>query len=182
MMVEDRLLIWKCKCGSKAAFQRIYEKYESDLRTLADSLLKDKMDAEDVVQDVFVSLLQAVEKFSLRSNLKGYLMTCVANKSRDYFRKRQKQQNVAVNKAEQMISDTNEPVQLVVHSKDVRKLSYAIKQLSYEQREAIVLRLHGEMKFKTIAGLQKVSIKTAHSRYRHGIDRLKSILDGEMGA
>jgi RNA polymerase sigma-70 factor (ECF subfamily) len=181
MIVEDRLLIWRCKLGSSAAFRRIYEKYENDLRTLAANLLDDKIDAEDVVQDVFVSLLQAVEKLELRSNLKGYLLTCVANKSRDYVRKRQGQQNIAANGAKQMISDANGPVQLVVQTEEVRKLSNAMKQLPYDLREAVVLRLHGEMKFKTIAGLQRVSIKTAHSRYRRGLERLKSILNGEVG-
>ncbi len=71
-MVEDRLLIWKCKRGSQAAFRRIYEKYESDLRTLAANLLDDKAAVEDVVQDVFVSLLQVVDKLELRSSLAGY--------------------------------------------------------------------------------------------------------------
>ena len=60
-MLEDRLLVWRCKLGSKAAFRRIYEKYESDLRTLAGNLLDRATDAEDVVQDVFVSFLQVVE-------------------------------------------------------------------------------------------------------------------------
>ena len=34
-MLEDRLLILRCKRGNRTAFQRIYEKYENDLRTLA---------------------------------------------------------------------------------------------------------------------------------------------------
>jgi RNA polymerase sigma-70 factor (ECF subfamily) len=180
MIVEDRLLILKCKRGSTAAFQRIYEKYESDLRTLAAGLLDDKTEAEDVVQDVFVSLIQAVEKFELRSNLKGYLLTCAANKARDYARKRQSQQGVPASDAKQMISTANGPIRLVADSDELRRVSYAMEQLPYEQREAVALRLHGAMKFKTIARLQKVSIKTAHSRYRGGLERLKSILDGEV--
>ena len=64
-MLEDRLLILKCKCGSRTAFQRIYEKYEGGLRTLAANLLDDKAAAEDVVHDVFMSFLLVVEKFEL---------------------------------------------------------------------------------------------------------------------
>ena len=55
-----------------------------------------------------------------------------------------------------------------------------MRQLAYEQREAIVLRLHGGMKFKAIAKLQDVSDKTAQSRYRYGLDKLRSILNGEV--
>ncbi|MHC4639551.1 MAG: RNA polymerase sigma factor [Planctomycetota bacterium] len=178
-MVEDRLLIWRCKRGSKAAFRRIYEKYESDLRTLAANLLDDKAAVEDVVHDVFVSLLQVVDKLELRSSLAGYLKTCVANRSRDYVRKR-KQQTAATNKAEQVVPSGDGPVHLVIKSEELQKLGSAMSQIPYEQREAIVLRLHGRMKFRTIADLQNVTPKTAHSRYQAGIERLRLILNSEV--
>jgi len=178
-MVEDRLLIWRCKRGSRAAFRRIYEKYESDLRTLAANLLDDKAAAEDIVHDVFVSLLQVVDKLELRSSLVGYLKTCVANRSRDYVRRRQRQ-TAAINDTEHVLPSNDGPVHLVIKSEELQKLGSAMSQIPYEQREAIVLRLHGLMKFKTIANLQKVSIKTAHSRYRAGLDRLKLILNSEV--
>ena len=178
-MVEDKLLILRCKRGSRAAFRRIYEKYESDLRTLAANLLYDKAAAEDVVHDVFVSLLQVVDKFELRSSLAGYLKTCVANRSRDYMRIKQRQ-TVAVNDAEQVLPSNDGPVHLVIKSEELQKLGSAMSQIPYEQREAIVLRLHGQMKFRTIAELQNVSIKTAHIRYRAGIEGLRFILDSEV--
>lgn len=178
-MIEDRLLIWKCKQGNRDAFRRIYEKYESNLRTLAANLLDDKTAAEDVVHDVFISLLRVVDEFELRSSLAGYLKTSVANRARDYRRKK-RPQTVAVNNAEQVPSDDNGPVQLVMQSELSQQLGLAMNQLPYEQREAVVLYLHGRMKFKTIARLQNVSIKTAHSRYRAGLDRLRSMLNSEL--
>jgi RNA polymerase sigma-70 factor (ECF subfamily) len=178
-MIEDRLLIFKCKRGSRAAFRRIYEKYESDLRTLAANLLDDKAVAEDIVQDVFLSFLKIVDKLELRSSLAGYLKTCVANRARDYVRQRQRQTTV-INDAEQVISSDGGPVRLVIQSEELQKLGFAMNQIPYEQREAIVLHLHGQMKFKTIAKLQNVSIKTAHTRYRAGLDRLRSVLNSEI--
>ncbi len=178
-MLEDRLLIWRCKRGSRAAFRRIYEKYERDLRTLAANLLDDKAAVEDVVHDVFVSLLQIVDKFELRSSLAGYLKTCVANRSRDYVRRR-KQQTDAVNKVEQVLSSDDGPVHLIVKSEQLQKLGSAMSRIPYEQREVIVLRLHGQMKFRTIAELQNVTTKTAHSRYRAGIEGLRLILNSEI--
>jgi RNA polymerase sigma factor (sigma-70 family) len=178
-MIEDRLLIWKCKRGSRAAFRRIYEKYESDLRTLAANLLDDKTAAEDVVQDVFLSLLQIVDKLELRSSLAGYLKTCVANRSRDYVRRSQRRIKAA-NDAENLMPGNNGPIHMVIKSEELRKLGAAMNQIPYEQREAVVLHLNGQMKFRAIARLQNVSIKTAHKRYRAGIDGLKFILNGEV--
>lgn len=178
-MLEDRLLIFRCKHGSRTAFQRIYEKYEGDLRTLAANLLDNKAAAEDVVHDVFVSLLLIMEKFELRSSLAGFLKTSVANRARNYVKKK-RPQAVAINDAEQLTSKDNEPIELVIQTEELQRLGVAMRQLPYEQREAVVLHLHGRMKFKTIAAQQKVSIKTAHSRYRAGLDRLKMILNGEV--
>ena len=178
-MIEDRLLIWRCKQGSRAAFRRIYEKYEGDLRTLAANLLYDKTATEDVVHDVFVSLLRVMDNFELRSSLAGYLKTSVANRARDY-RRRKRPQTVADNDAEQVAADDNGPVQLVMRSEMSQQLGSAMNRLAYEQREAIVLYLHGRMKFKAIGELQKVSTKTVYTRYRAGLDKLKSMLNGEF--
>ncbi len=179
-MLEDRLLLWRFKRGSREAFRLIYQKYADGLLTLAANLLNDKSDAEDVVQDVFISFVRSVERFRLRGSLKGYLATCVANRSRDYIRKNKRRQTLKVNRAEQAITNVKSPVQLVIRSEELQELSRAITKLPYEQREAIVLRLHGEMRFKTIAGLQNISIKTAQSRYRYGLDKVRSILNGEV--
>lgn len=178
-MIEDKLLIWQCKQGSRAAFERVYEKYQGDLRTLAANLLDDRTAAEDIVHDVFISLLKVIDRFEIRSSLAGYLKTSVANKARDYRRKKQPR-TVAVNDAEQAASDDNRPVQMVIRSEMSQQIGSAMSQLTYEQREAVVLYLHGRMKFKAIGELQKVSTKTAHTRYRAGLDKLKSLLNGEF--
>ena len=179
-MLEDRLLLWRFKRGSREAFRLIYEKYADGLLTIGVNLLNDKADAEDVVQDVFVSFVQSVQKFRLRGSLKGYLATCAANRSRDYIRKSRRQQTLLLNRTEQTTTDVKNPFQLVVRSEQLQELSRAVAELPYEQREAIVLRLHGGMRFKAIAKLQNVSVKTAQSRYRYGLDKLRSILNGEV--
>ena len=179
-MLEDKVLVWRFKCGSRDAFRRIYEKYENDLLTLAVNLLGDGSAAEDVVQDVFISFVQSVEKFRLSGSLKGYLARCVANRARDRIRKSRRQRVGPVNDAEAVLSDTAGPIQLVMRSEELQQLSCAMTELPYEQREVIMLHLHGEMKFRQIAELQKVSIKTAQSRYRYGLDKLRTTLNGEV--
>ncbi|MHC4456311.1 MAG: RNA polymerase sigma factor [Planctomycetota bacterium] len=179
-MLEDKLLIWKFKAGSREAFRRIYEKYENYLLTIAANLLGNTNAAEDVVQDVFISFVQSVENFNLRGSLKSYLATCAVNRARDCIRKRRRRPTVSVNEAGQMASDANEPVQLVMNSEELQRLNRAMTELPYEQREVVVLRLNGDLRFRQIAGLQNVSIKTVQSRYRYGLDKLRSILNGQV--
>ena len=179
-MLEDRILVRKFKSGSTDALRRIYEKYESYLLTLAANLLSDPNAAEDIVQDVFISFVQSADRFRLKGSLRAYLATCVANRARDYIRKRHRQKTVTVDRAGQIASDSDGPVQLVANNEQLRRLSMAMTHLPYEQREAVVLHLHGSFKFRQIAKLQNVSIKTAQSRYRYGLDKLRSILNSEV--
>ena len=179
-MLEDKLLLWRFKCGNRDAFRAIYEKYAADLLTLAANLLYDSSAAEDIVQEVFISFVKSVDQFHLRGSLKGYLSTCVANRARDYIRRKKRRPTVAVHEAAQMASDAKNPIQLVICTEELQKLKEAITHLPYEQREVVVLRVHGEMKFRQIAKLQDVSVKTALSRYRYGLDKLRSMLNGEV--
>lgn len=178
-MREDRLLIWKFKRGNKDALCRIYEKYAGFLLTLASALLNDVGEAEDVVHDFFVSFAQSGGKLRLNGNFKWYLATCVSNRARDRLRARQRQ-TVELNQADSMYSDANEPESAAVCNEELQTLGMAMEQLPYEQREAVLLHTKGEMKFRQIAKLQKVSIKTVQSRYRYGMDKLRLLLNSEM--
>lgn len=81
--MEDKLLVLRCKRGNPDALGRIYEKYKSDALILAIALLNNTSAAEDVVHDVFLFFVQSIEKFRLTGSLKGYLLTCVANRARN---------------------------------------------------------------------------------------------------
>ena len=178
-MLEDRLLIWRFKRGSRDALQRIYEKYVAYLVTLATALLNDVSTAEDIVHDVFVSFAQSAERLRLEGSLKAYLATCVVNRVRDRFRTRRRQP-AALDEAQSICSTTGGPELSAACSEELQQLSHAIAQLPYEQKEVVMLHVHGGMMFKQIAKSQHVSVNTAQSRYRYALDKLRSSLNGEM--
>jgi RNA polymerase sigma-70 factor (ECF subfamily) len=179
-MLEDKVLIWKFKCGSSDALCSIYQKYKKDLLKLATILLNDVSDAEDIVHDVFVSFAQSAEKLKLRGNLKSYLLTCTANRARNMNRSKQHRQTAGLDIAETIVSDSKRPEELIICSEELRRWSDAMGQLPYEQREVVILYLRAGMKFRQIARLQDISVNTIKGRYRYGLEKLRSILNGEM--
>jgi RNA polymerase sigma-70 factor (ECF subfamily) len=178
-MIEDELLKWKFKRGSQDALQRIYEKYLNYLITLAMALSNDAGTAQDVVHDVFVSFAQSASSFKLRGNLKAYLAICVINRARDQIRSRQRSK-LGLSQSGLAETDAKDPEELVIGSEEARLLNKTIAQLPQDQRETIVLHLKGEMKFTEIAKLQGVSVNTILGRYRYGLRKLRSILNGEV--
>ena len=178
-MIEDEVLKWKFKTGNQEALRRIYEKYLSRLLSFAMALLNDAGAAEDVVHDVFVSFAESAETFKLRGNLKSYLTTCVLNRARDTMRAN-RHRPVRLDEAESILSEKERPDRAILGSERARQLNHALAQLPDEQRQVIVLRLKGEMKFRDIAKLHNVSINTIQGRYRYGLDKVRSILDDEV--
>jgi RNA polymerase sigma-70 factor (ECF subfamily) len=178
-MIEDKLLVWKFKSGSNDALCRIYEKYKDNLLRLASGLLNDRTTAEDIVHDCFVSFAQSADRLKLSGNLKSYLSTSVVNRVRSWHRSRGRNKTTSLDRAESAISNTKRPEQWFIENEQLKQLNNALAQLPYEQREAISLHLQGGMKFRAIAKSQNVSTSTIQSRYRYGLDKLRSILDNE---
>jgi RNA polymerase sigma-70 factor (ECF subfamily) len=179
-VVEDKLLIWKLRRGSRDALSRIYEKYRDDLLRIAAGLLNETSAAEDVVQDVFVTFVRSAMQFELTGSLRGYLARCVANKARNLKRARTIQRAVNLDEIEPRASNFRRPEQWIINNEEFGQLSAAMGQLPYEQKEAVVLHIQGRLKFREIAKIQETSVKTVLSRYRYGLNKLRSIMNGEV--
>ena len=179
-MFDDRKLLWRLKCGDKDALRAIYEAYQGDLLTLAGNLLHDAAMAEDVVQDVFIGLVRSVPRLELRRTLRAYLATAVANRARDHYRRKPRARLASLDDAGEVPAGCDGPVQMVIDDEQMRRLRSAVAELPYDQREVVMLRVHAGLKFREIAKHQNTSIKTALSRYQYGLDKLRSMMDGEV--
>jgi RNA polymerase sigma-70 factor (ECF subfamily) len=179
-MLEDKLLILRFKHGSSDALRRIYEKYRIYLLRLATALLYDAGVAEDVVHDVFLRFAQSGDEIRLKGSLKSYLRTCVVNSARNKARAEQIRYSVDIDGIAPVAANSDESQQWVIIKEESVRIGNALAQLPFEQREVVVLHLHGDMKFREIADLQNVSLKTIQSRYRYGLDKLRSILNSEV--
>ncbi|MHC4169478.1 MAG: RNA polymerase sigma factor, partial [Planctomycetota bacterium] len=165
--------------GDLGALRGIYEKYKDDLVTLAAALLTDVSLAEDVVHDVFVSFIESSRKFRLTGSLKGYLATCVANNARNKNKAKRRREGVNPDRLDSAGSDSSNPESAALFGEQLSRLTLALEQLPYEQREVLILHSYSGMRFKTIAREQRVSINTVQGRYRYALDKLRSMLNGE---
>lgn len=177
-MLQDKLLVWKLKHGDRDALREIYERYRVDLLALATALLNDKAAAEDVVHDVFVSFAKFAVKLRLRTNLKGYLLTSIAN----HVRNLQTQQRHGSRLGRLFVAEATSdgPDKTAISAERFQRISDAVLELPHEQREVITLHLLSGLKFAAIARSQGVSINTVQSRYRYGLSKLRATLNGEV--
>ena len=179
-MLEDTLLKIRFNRGDKDALCRIYQRYQDDLLKLAVALLNDIGLAEDVLNDTFVSFTESVGKLRLTGNLKSFLTTCVANHARNIYRQRERKKTVGLDESLQIKANTAEPEQSVIFVEEYRRLQNAMGELAYEQRETVILHCYNGLKFREIARLHSISVDTAKSRYRYGLNKLRKMLNSEL--
>ncbi|MBN2591819.1 MAG: sigma-70 family RNA polymerase sigma factor, partial [Sedimentisphaerales bacterium] len=67
-----------------------------------------------------------------------------------------------------------------VCNEQLQQLNAAMSQLPFDQREVIMLHFQAGLTFQQIAQEQGISVNTIKSRYKYGIDKLRTILDGEL--
>lgn len=163
------------------SLQYIYEQHRDSLLILAIALSHDVNIAEDAVHDVFVAFAQNLKNFKQTGSPKAYLAKCVANRVRDLMRKkRSKAKAISLEQNCSTVSNLRDPGQLIVCNEELQRLSSALVKLPYEQREVVVLHIHGQMRFKVIAKSLGISVNTVKGRYRYGISKLRSLLNSEI--
>jgi RNA polymerase sigma-70 factor (ECF subfamily) len=173
---EDRLLVRRFNAGDAQALRRIYEKYRSDLWRVAGALLGDPTAVEDVVHDVFVAFGAQAGHFALKGSLKGYLAICVANRARNLSRQRRPIDPERLQQVE-LEPDSS---QAASDQELARMVRAALAELAPEQRQTIVLHVLGSLRFREIALQTGESVNTVKSRYRYGIRKLRSRLNGQV--
>jgi RNA polymerase sigma-70 factor (ECF subfamily) len=179
-MLSEMKLIWRFNRGNPEALREIYDECKHELVTLAAALLLDKAEAEDVVHDVFVGFIRSGGRFKLTGSLKGFLATCVANRARNQNKSKRNQTPSEAAAPEPAAPDNERPDLATMFGEELKCVGGALAELPYEQREVVVLRLYSGKRFHAIARMQGVSINTVQGRYRYGLDKLKTLLDGKL--
>lgn len=179
-MLNDRVLIWRLRRADVDALRELYDKHKADLLKVAIILMGDVSAAEDVVQDVFLKLAQSYDRIRIRGNVRNYLITCLVNRTRTLRRQARHGHGPSLESATVQLCPYFRPEQWAVLNEQMQQLAEAMRELSPEQREVVTLRFGAGLGFRQIARIQNTSINTAQGRYRYGIEKLRSVLDGEV--
>jgi len=179
-VIEDKLLIRRFNAGDMDALRRIYEKYKPDLLSVSRALLNDVSAIEDVLHDVFVRFASQAGSFRLKGSLKGYLAICVANRARNINRMNRQNGCETPIETATVPSDRSEPSQAADLTERRQIVTCALAKLPQEQRQVVVLHVLSSLRFREIAQQTGESINTIQSRYRYGLAKLQSLLNGEV--
>ena len=112
---HDRLLIEKIKKDDHGAFRLLVEKYKDQALSLAVTVLKDKMQAEDVLQDAFIRVYEKIRSFKYESTFYTWMYRIVVNHCYNELRKR-KRNDVEIEKIDRGEDSLSNQIDGVFHA------------------------------------------------------------------
>ena len=168
------------QCGDIKAFERLYNTYSSKLYNFAFSLLKNKEDAEGIVQEVFLSVWSKRHEISTEKSFKSYLFTISFNRSIDLLRKRLKEKDYLRHLEKFFHISTITPEQEVDYSIVKSQIDIAVEELPEKRKRIYRLSRDKGLSQKEISEQLNISVKTVENQITLALKHIKNHLGEEI--
>jgi RNA polymerase sigma-70 factor (ECF subfamily) len=155
--------------------ERLYDEHAQALFAFLLNLTRNEQDTRDILQEVFVKLARDPQLLEPARDVRAFLIRLAHNAAIDLMRRRgarQKYHEQFVTEQTGAFAATGDPDESTFRA----RLAAALGQLPAEQRAVVHLKLWEGLTFEEIAGALEIPMNTAASRYRYGLDKLRSLL------
>ena len=181
--VSDEFLFVQAANGSKEAIGLLFRRYRSVVRNVAWRILKDETEAEDLCQEVFVSLFQKAHLFDENKGTASSWIVLIAYhramNRRQYLAHRQHYNTQELD--EEMISSGRQP--LIVDQIFARDLLDCMrKELTDEQTQALELHFFEGYSLREIAEKTNQTLGSTRNRFYRGLERLRCLVFPQKGS
>jgi RNA polymerase sigma-70 factor (ECF subfamily) len=177
----ERVLIERLSRRDESALADLYDRYAGFVYALALRTLADRQAAEDVTQDVFVSLWEHPERIQPgRGSLRGFLGTVTHRRSVDIIRREEARKRREERVGNQGTADAIDLTEAVIRSDTTGKVRTALDSLPEAQRRALELAYFHGHTYRQVAVALGIPEGTAKSRMRLALARIAEILQPEL--
>ncbi len=176
---ETEAAIQRALNGDQTAFKALYDHYAAGIYRLCYSLVLNRQDAEDVVQESFLYAFKNLARYdSEKASFKTWLYTITVSRCRNTYRGK-KMTLVDLSQVMQLqlpgpVAST--PEAAMTRRESVELVQQSLKALSSVLREAVVLRYGHGLTYREIGEVMGCPQKTAESRVRLAHKQLKQVL------
>jgi len=176
---EETDVISRCQRGDQEALKEIFDKYHKKVYSIAYGVVRQREEALDIVQEVFIKLFRSIKDFKGRSQFYTYLYRMVMNTAIDHTRKAGKQFVSSLDEEgsfEPADEPEKGPEKILLQKELEEKVKLAMNELPAEQRAAIVFRDVEGLSYQEMAEAMGCSMGTVMSRLHYGRRKMQELL------
>lgn len=168
--------------GDQAAFARLVDLFKRDVYGKAFSIVKNHLDADDVVQEVFLRVYRALPGFRFESSFRTWLITITTRQALSHL-ERCRTQESSLDLEEGGLEHPALRVEenqlgAILDQESRRLLRQALPKLPARQKEALLLRLEKDWKYEQIAAEMGTTVGSVKAHIFHAIRNLTRTIQG----
>ncbi|HPX92580.1 MAG TPA: RNA polymerase sigma factor [Bacillota bacterium] len=166
--------IMKLAGGDMDALETLYERTKTAVYGFALSIVRHPQDAEDVMQDTYIRVVQGSGRYHSKGKPMAWILTIVRNLALDKLRT---SPDAELPFEDEWVSDSK--ADFTEAALDRMVLRTVLKELTEEERQIVILRSIEGLKHREIAKLLAIPLGTALSKYHRSLSKLRTILEEE---
>jgi RNA polymerase sigma-70 factor (ECF subfamily) len=160
----------------ETAFEQVFKTHFKRLHVYAFTILRDEVEAEEMVQQVFFKLWERNENLSLTGSVSAYLYRAVHNESLNYIRHQKVRSNHQLHVAYRMKNEVEHPSKKVIAGELEKKIHAALNELPEQCRTIFQMSRFDELKYREIADELGISVKTVENQMGKALKLLRQKL------
>ena len=177
MQKNEEQLLFRIKNGDIEAYKYLFSLYYNDLYFFARKFLENREVAEEIVQDVFITIWENKDDWIINKSIKSYLFTAVKNRSINYLKSKINNINF-VNIDDTLSVNHILPVNQTLELEELDDLiQKAVSSLPPKCKEMFHLSRNSEMTYQQIADVLDVSKETFKSQISEALKKIKAYLN-----
>ena len=168
------LLVLRCQAGDERAFARLMDGFGNKTLGYLRGLLGD--DADDVQQDVWLSVYRSIGSLTNPAAFRTWLYRTTRHRAIDFLRRRKRERELIDEVASEAVEAEEPPDDDRLAGLGESELESALMAIPPPQREVMLLRYRDEMSYNEIALVVGCPIGTVRTRLHHAKRRLQELL------
>ncbi len=184
-------LLARSGVGDRAAFATLYEKTSAHLLGVVLRIQRDRAQAEDILQEVYVNVWRAAQSFdAAQSQPLTWLTSIARNRTIDSLRRSQTQPQLNRHSSDTddedsdvydtVADDAPGPLDLLSRASDARALAACMESLSGQQRQSVALAFYDGLSHAEVAANMRQPLGTVKSWVRRALLSLKGCLESAL--
>lgn len=176
-LYTDKELLQRIPEDDSMAFTILYRRHWEDMFVIATKALRNKTEASDVVQDVFLSLWNRRHELSIEGSLVNYLHTAVRYKVIHYIQKNITRHNYLALLADISVNWLPPDAEVNLQLEELQKaLSSVVTKMPPKMQQVYILSRREQLSHKEIAEQLSVSVETVKKHIQHALQLIKTAL------
>jgi RNA polymerase sigma-70 factor, ECF subfamily len=175
--IEDAIWVARCLRGDSSAFEPLVTRYQRVLFTVSLRLLGNYEDAREATQNTFVRAYERLDTYDPERRFFSWIYRIAVNESLNYRRTQRPHEPLAAT-----LESAGQPMDDAVEARELsERVQAALKALSAEYREVVVMKYFIELSYEEIAEALGIPEKTVKSRLFSARQRLGPLLAADGG-